>query len=62
MGVELYGSRGVLRVGRVSVGEDVVDDLVLEGGEFDFDETGDVVWECCGCNEWLVRSDERLGT
>jgi hypothetical protein len=59
--VKVNGSRGVFWVGGVSVGEDVIDDFVLEGGEFDFDEAWDVVGKCCGCNEWLVHFNQRVG-
>lgn len=59
--VEVDGSCGVFRVGRVSVGEDVVDDFVLESGEFDLDEAWDIIRErCCG-NEWLAGLCEECG-
>lgn len=57
--VEIDGSCGVLWVCWVAVGEDVVDDFVLESGEFDFDEAWDVIRERCRCNEWLAGSCER---
>jgi len=57
--VEIDCSRGVLWVGGVSVGEDVVDGFVLESGEFDFDEAWDVIWECCCRNEWFAGFCER---
>ena len=60
--VEIDGSRGVFWIGRVAVGEDVVDDFVLESGEFDFDEAWDVIRERCCCNEWLVGFGESCGT
>jgi len=60
--VEIDGSRGVLWVGWVAVGEDVVDDFVLESGEFDFDEAWDVIRECCCCNEWSAGFGESRGT
>lgn len=57
--VEIDGSRGVFWVRWVAVREDVVDDFVLESGEFDFDEAWNVVWECCCRNEWLAGFCER---
>jgi hypothetical protein len=59
--VEVNGACGVFWVGGVSVGEDMVDDFVLESGEFDFDEAWDVIGKCCGCDEWLVHFDQRVG-
>ena len=59
--VKIDGSRGVLWVCRIAVREDVVDDLVLESGEFDFDEAWDIIWECCCGNEWLAGFCEKCG-
>ena len=60
--VEIDRSRGVFRVGWVAIGQDVVDDFVLESGEFDFDQAWNVIRECCCCNEWLAGFGERCGT
>jgi hypothetical protein len=59
--VKVNGSRGVFWVGGISVREDVVDGFVLESGELDFDEAWDVIGKRCGCDEWLVHFDQRVG-
>jgi len=60
--VEIDGSCGVFRVGRVSVGEDMVDDFVLESGKLYLDKSWDVIGKCCRRNEWFAGFGERLDT